>query len=99
MFVVTITYTAPLEQIDELVPAHRAWLDQGYVSGLLLASGPQVPRTGGVLLARAASREELDAALAEDPFGKAGVATYQVVQFTPVKTAPELAQVQEPSAG
>jgi uncharacterized protein YciI len=99
MFVVTITYTAPLAQIDELVPAHRDWLDRGYASGLLLASGPQLPRTGGVLLARAASREELDAALAEDPFSKAGAATYQVVQFAPIKTAPELAHLQEQPAG
>jgi len=99
MFVVTISYTAPLAQIDELMPAHRDWLGQGYDSGLLLASGPQTPRTGGVVLARAVSREELDAALAEDPFNKAGAATYQVVRFTPVRTAPELAQVQEQLAG
>ncbi len=30
---------------------------------------------------------------------KAGVATYQVVQFAPVKTAPELAHLQEQPAG
>jgi uncharacterized protein YciI len=90
MFVVTLSYTAPLERIDELLPAHREWLDRGYAAGLLLASGPLQPRTGGLLIARAADRAALDAALAEDPFGIAGVAEYEVREFTPTKTGPEL---------
>ena len=99
MFVVTLSYTAPLEQIDAQLAAHREWLDRGYADGVLLASGAQVPRTGGVLLARAESREALDAVLAEDPFNKAGLATYQVVRFTPTKTAEELASLREQPAG
>jgi uncharacterized protein YciI len=98
MFVVTISYTAPLEQIDELVVAHREWLDRGYAAGVLLASGAQVPRVGGILLARAGSTAELEAVLAEDPFAKAGVATHQVVRFTPTKTAPELDVLREQPA-
>ena len=103
MFVVTISYTAPLAQIDELMPAHRDWLSQGYDSGLLLASGPQTPRTGGVVLARAVSREELDAALAEDPFNKAGAATYRRSTLgpwrEPVSTTPCIAWIpRSPSA-
>lgn len=90
MFVVTITYTAPLERIDELVAAHREWLDRNYEAGVLLASGPRVPRAGGILLARAMDRAELDAVLAEDPFAEAGVATHQVLRFMPTKTAAEL---------
>ncbi|MCX4748394.1 YciI family protein [Kitasatospora sp. NBC_01287] len=90
MFVVTLTYTAALERIDELVPAHVEWLDQNYAAGVFLASGRRVPRTGGVILAQAASPEALAAVLAEDPFNKAGVAEYQVVEFLPTKTAPAL---------
>lgn len=91
MFVVTLTYTAPLETIDELVPAHVGWLETHYAAGAFLASGRQVPRTGGVILARAADRAALDAILAEDPFALAAVATYQVTEFLPTMTAPELA--------
>jgi uncharacterized protein YciI len=90
MFVVTLTYTAPIERIDELLIEHRAWLDRQYAEGVLLASGPQQPRVGGILLARAADRAALEAVLAGDPFRKAGVATYGVVEFDPIKTAPEL---------
>ncbi|GAA1268987.1 YciI family protein [Kitasatospora nipponensis] len=91
MFVVTLTYTAPLERIDALVAEHVEWLDAHYASGAFLASGRQVPRVGGVILARAQSREALDAILAQDPFGRAGAAVYQVTEFLPTKTAPELA--------
>ena len=90
MFVVTLTYTAPIERIDELVAEHRAWLDRQYAAGVLLASGPQSPRVGGILLARADDRVTLEALLTEDPFQKAGAATYDVVEFAPIKTAPEL---------
>ncbi|MEY9964482.1 uncharacterized protein YciI [Streptacidiphilus sp. MAP12-16] len=95
MYVVTLTYTAPLEQIDALVPAHREWLDRNYADGAFLASGAQIPRVGGVVLARAESRAALDAVLAGDPFRVGGVATYQVVEFTATKTAPELAFLKE----
>ena len=96
MFVVTLTYTAPIERIDELVIEHRAWLDRKYEEGVMLASGPQQPRVGGIMLARAADRAALVAVLAEDPFQKAGVATYGVVEFAPIKTAPELAFLRVP---
>jgi uncharacterized protein YciI len=90
VFVVTPTCTAPLERIDELIPAHVDRLEHNYAAGRFLASGRQVPRTGGVILARASSREILEAVLAEDPFGRAGVADYQVVEFLATKTAPGL---------
>ncbi len=93
MFVVTLTYTAPLARIDELVPEHVRWLEVQYAAGAFLASGPQVPRTGGLILARAGDRAALDAILAEDPFARAGVATYQVTEFLPTLTAPELASI------
>jgi uncharacterized protein YciI len=95
MFVVTITYTVPLERIDELVVEHRAWLDDRFAAGELLASGPQTPRVGGVLLAPTGDRAELEKMLAGDPFQRADVSTYTVVAFTPTKTAAELAHLRE----
>ncbi|MDH6111088.1 uncharacterized protein YciI [Kitasatospora sp. MAP12-15] len=97
MFVVTLTYTVPLERIDELVPEHVAWLETQYEAGAFLASGRRVPRTGGVILARAESPAALDAILAGDPFARAGVATYQVTEFLPSMTAPELTALTAPA--
>jgi uncharacterized protein YciI len=91
MYIVTLHYIAPLERIDAYLPAHRAWLEAQYARGLMLMSGRKEPRDGGILIAHAASRAELDAALEGDPFGQAGLATYTVTEFIPTMTAEALA--------
>ncbi len=87
MFVILLKYLKPIEVVDQWVVAHRAFLDTYYKSGDLLCSGPQNPRTGGVLLARTATREKLEEILALDPFHKEGVAEYQIIEFNPIKFA------------
>lgn len=49
MFVLILTYKAPIEKVIELLEAHCCYLDKYYAAGIFLASGPQVPRTGGEL--------------------------------------------------
>lgn len=88
MFVVTLTYQRPLEEIDALMSQHVAWLKRHYASGLFIASGRQVPRVGGIILARSGARAALEAALAEDPFVKRGAARFDMLEFTPSMTAP-----------
>ena len=87
-FLVELTYTAPLEAIDAAVADHRAYLQTGYDRGLLLMSGPQNPKVGGLIVCRAASRDEIERYFAEDPFQKRGLATYRFVEFNPVKHQP-----------
>jgi uncharacterized damage-inducible protein DinB/uncharacterized protein YciI len=84
-FVIASDYLAPLTEIDKLLAEHRAHLGTGYARGLLLASGPQNPRVGGMILARAHERSELEQFLADDPFAKAGIARYHLIEFDPVK--------------
>ena len=86
-FVIESTYVAEIEKIDDQLAAHRAHLEQGFQSGMLLASGPQLPRTGGMILARAKEKAEVEAFLARDPFALAGLSEYRVVEFQPVKQA------------
>ena len=90
MFIVTLTYTAPIERIDAYLPAHRAWLEEQYARGLMLMSGRKEPRDGGILIAHAADRAELEAALRDDPFAQAGLATYAITEFIPTMTAEAL---------
>ncbi|MBI5363647.1 MAG: DinB family protein [Planctomycetes bacterium] len=90
-FVIESTYLVPLEKLDTLLAAHRAHLGTAFERGLLLASGPQEPRTGGVILARAKDRAEIDALLAADPFQRAGFSRYRVTEFVPVKTSESFA--------
>lgn len=84
-FVVEITYTAPIGRIDELLAAHREFLVKGYLEEMILMSGPQTPRTGGIVLARAASKEDLEAFFENDPYKKDGAASYRIIEFTPVR--------------
>ncbi len=84
-FVIEVTYSVPFEQMAHFVPDHRAFLQLGYDRGWLLMSGPQVPKTGGLIVARAPSLVELQQFFQDDPFQKNGVASYRFVEFEPVK--------------
>lgn len=88
MFVVSITYKADLSAVDKLIPQHIEFLEKFYEQGNFLASGRKVPRTGGVILATADSKEALKAILAEDPFYKNNLAHYEIIEFIPSKYAP-----------
>jgi uncharacterized protein YciI len=88
MFIVTLTYLKPVDEIDALMNDHVAWLKRHYDSGLFIASGRRVPRVGGVIIARSGDEPALRAALAEDPFVIHAAARCEVVEFTPSMTAP-----------
>jgi uncharacterized protein YciI len=66
---------------------HIAWLNEHYDAGRFVVSGRQVPRTGGVIVARGDDREEIERIAASDPFVSGGVATCEVVQFRASQTA------------
>jgi uncharacterized protein YciI len=84
MFVAISTYLKPLEEVDALYPQHMEWLIRNYTAGRFLGSGPRVPRTGGVVIAREESLEAFQAVLADDPFVQHGVVErYEIVEFTP----------------
>ncbi|MEW2415021.1 YciI family protein [Streptomyces sp. NPDC046866] len=90
MFVVTVTYTAPLEVVDPWRPAHGDWLRDLISRRVLLAAGRQVPLVGGVYLAAAMPVEDLDQILATDPYVLNGVASHSVVEFEPLLVGPGL---------
>ena len=86
-FVVEITFTAEFSRIEPIVPDHRAFLQIGYDRGWLLMSGPQNPRVGGIVIARAPAKADLEAFFRDDPYAKGGVAAYRFTEFNPVKRA------------
>ncbi len=95
MFLFDLTYQTPLSQVDDLLPAHIAYLERHYRSGRFLCSGRKVPRTGGVILCRASTPEEAQTILEEDPFYTAGIASYKVTEFLPSKYHAALAPLLE----
>lgn len=94
MFIVSLEYVKPLDQVDALLDAHVAWLREGYAAGVFLASGRKTPRTGGIILA-SGDRASLETRLARDPFRVAGVATCTVTEFTAAMTAQGLETLKE----
>lgn len=93
MFIIIATYRKPLEDVERVLPAHLAYLERQYEQGRFFCWGPQVPRTGGVILAKADSRAELEKILAADPFAAEGIADYTITEFTPRKAAPALGEL------
>lgn len=90
MFVVSLSYIVPLDQVEPAMDEHMAFLERCYADGTFLASGRKVPRTGGVILARAESREALETILAEDPFWHLKLAAFEVTEVVVSRTIPGL---------
>ncbi len=82
MFLVLLRYVQPLEEIDRWMGEHVRYLRRYYKSKTFIVSGRRVPRTGGVILARARDRETLERILAEDPFHREKLAEFQVIEFS-----------------
>ena len=89
-FLILITYKVDLTIIDSLLAKHREFLQTGYDKNLLLLSGPENPRTGGVVIANANSLEEIKTFFCEDPYYKNAAAGYEFREFNPVKFQPVL---------
>ncbi|NWK94153.1 GTP cyclohydrolase [Sphingobium lactosutens] len=86
MFIISLTYTAPIEVLDGLLADHRAWLDRGIEDGWLLLAGRREPRTGGILIARG-EKAEIAAKAATDPFVVNGAASFDLIEFLPARAA------------
>lgn len=89
-FLVDIHYLFPYEQMANLVPEHRAFLQTGYDKGTLLMSGPKESRTGGYVIARSESLAALEVFFDNDPYKIKKVATHSFIEFNPVKFQPWL---------
>jgi len=95
MFIISLTYIKPLEEVDALLEEHIAYLKEQYFLGNFLASGRKVPRSGGIILARGASRDEIEAIITFDPFYRHDVASYEITEFSPTMTIDELSFMRE----
>lgn len=99
MFVVLLTYVKPLTEIDRHMRAHMKFLNEQYAARTFIASGRRVPRTGGVILARAASLEALTLLMQQDPFVASGAATFEIVQFRTSQHDPAFAPFADDDTG
>lgn len=94
-FLIQLTYVKPIEVVQEFTDRHRAYLRTQFDAGILLFSGPRVPRTGGVLFGKAEDISVINSMIAADPFKTNGVAEYEVIEIAPTTWAPSIASAFE----
>ncbi len=95
MFIISLTYKVPLEQVERYLEDHITYLDEQYQLGNFIASGKKVPRTGGVIFSKMENKQVLMEVLVQDPFYKFGLADFDVIEFIPSKTSTELSYLLE----
>jgi uncharacterized protein YciI len=90
MFIIDLQYIVPLEELDNYMAAHVKYLHKYYKKNVFVASGRKVPRTGGIILALAASKEQVEEIISEDPFHVHQLAEFTITQFLTSQYHPEL---------
>lgn len=88
-----IRYRRPLDEVLAVVDEHRAYLRALKERGLLVASGPFDPRSGGALVLRVPDEDvqgTLDRIRDGDPFTTLGMAQYELLPWAPTIGREEL---------
>ena len=81
---VIIRYRLPIEEVVKATDEHRAYLRELKDQGVLIASGPMDPRTGGVVLFRVPddnAQQRMTELRDGDPFYTKGVANYELIAW------------------
>jgi uncharacterized protein YciI len=93
LFVVVLSYKVPLEKIDAFRSTHLDFLSNYYAKDCFIASGPQMPRKGGIIIAKCDSKDALQEILKQDPFAANDLATYEIIEFSPTKWSKEFESI------
>ena len=84
------TYLKSPEEVQQVRPAHKEYLQGELDAGRIVLAGPLDDFTGGVLITGDISAEEADDVVAHDPYTSAGVARYERSSFNCTFRAPGL---------
>lgn len=84
IFVCLVHYLKSFEEVSVLLQEHRAYLKKGYENGVLLASGPRIPKDGGVIIGLFHSKTEAEQFSKSDPYVINNLARYEIFEFEPV---------------
>jgi len=90
MFIINLNYIVPLEQLDAHMTEHVTFLRKYYKINVFVASGRKVPRTGGIILALAKSKEDVEKIISEDPFYIHKLAEFNITEFLTSQYHPDL---------
>jgi len=90
MFIISLHYIVPLDELDAHMAAHVQYLKKYYAVDVFIMSGRKVPRTGGIIIAQADSKEILEKIIAEDPFHKHKLAEFTITEFQASQSHPDI---------
>jgi uncharacterized protein YciI len=90
MFIINLNYIVPLDLLDAHMTEHVKFLKKYYKQNVFVASGRKVPRTGGIILALASSKQEVEKIIQEDPFYTHRLAEFTITEFLTSQYHPEL---------
>jgi len=90
MFIIDLVYIVPLEELDAHMADHVKYLRKYYKKNIFVASGRKVPRTGGIILAMADSKQAIEKIIKEDPFYKHELAEFNITEFQTSQYHPDL---------
>lgn len=81
MFIIELIYKKPLEEIDAHMKAHVQFLNKYYASGNFIMSGRKIPRTGGIIIAKATNKKAIEEIIQHDPFYKHQLVDFNITEF------------------
>ncbi|MBK0380611.1 YciI family protein [Mucilaginibacter segetis] len=90
MFIINLHYIVPLDELDTHMAEHVKYLKKYYKAGVFLMSGRKVPRTGGIIIGRAESKEIMEKIISEDPFYQHKLAEFTITEFLTSQYHPDL---------
>lgn len=91
MFVVQLRFADRKSEAPKHMDGHNAWIRRGFDDGVFLMVGSLQPNMGGAILAHNASREELEARIADDPFVAEGVVEVEIAEISPARADERMA--------
>jgi len=85
MFVVLLKFSDNKASASEFMPAHNAWIKQGFDEGIFLLVGSIEPGQGGSVLAHNISLQELEQRVNADPFVSENIVSAEIIEISPKK--------------
>lgn len=90
MFIIDIIYKVSLEEIDACMEEHNEYLNKYFALGNFFLAGRKNPRRGGIILALASDKEEIERISREDPFYINNLANIKITEFSGGRKAEHL---------
>ena len=90
MFIIELIYKVPLEEIDARMKAHVTYLNKYYKSKNFIVSGRKIPREGGIIIATASTKKDVEKIIKQDPFYKYKLADFRIIEFNASQKAEDI---------